>query len=357
MPKRRLLFGLFLIGGLLFAVGFLTLRKVPHTYERMMFQAVADHVAGGTDNPQQAAVQLLEYVHTRMLQPPGDREISGWDPLTLLVYGRGWCDQQATLYIQLLRTQSIQGRLVYLRDGSGASPHSVAEVYLNDAWRVVDPLLGIPLKNSEGELATRQDILNDPAVLASLPDSPTAKKLASQAMYSGEPIVVNTWTGKRVKWMDRVPKFMRRPVFCALQDYYLLFFGAPMSLGWEERLLRRARHYALLRRFDASTRIYKRLIEKSPRLAIRHEARYYLGRNFYNAGFQEEAVKVLQDVLLVAPGYLAPYIHRTLGEIYESLGESAPALRAYRQGDVNDALLLRKMNALPVGRLTQPENQ
>lgn len=107
--------------------------KLKHFYERLMFQTIAGRVTSGISDPQRALIRLLEFVHTRVVTPPSDRPIGDVGPLSILTAGRGWCDQQANVLIQLARTLPVDGRLVFLRNERGASPHSIAEVYLDGA--------------------------------------------------------------------------------------------------------------------------------------------------------------------------------------------------------------------------------
>ena len=314
--------------------------KLEHVYERLTFQVIADRVIQGRSEPQAALSKLLEYVHLQVVSPPNDARTGDLaHPLDILAVGRGYCDQQANVFAQLARTIPVDVQMTFLHDASGASPHSVAEVYLDGAWRVVDPLLGVPILNHEGALATREELARDPALLTELPQLDALRRLDSPdtfsktvELYQHPATVFNTWRGRRKAWLSRLPTPAQRGLVGVLQSlsFALPTFGRELSPS--ERLLLRARHYGLLNRFRAAARTYAQLLARSDQPGLRQEARYFSGRLLARQGRSAEALQAFQDALSEDPsGPWSPFVYRAIGKLYEDMAEPASAVEAYRR--------------------------
>ena len=318
---------------------------VEHEYKMALFQLIADRVTHGAPDPQTAVVRLLDYVHSNLhgVGKPVDIE-----PQEILASGRGWCDQQANVLVQLARSIPADGRLVFLHDANGISPHSVAEVSLDGAWRVVDPLLGVVILNAEGKLATREEIANNPQLLAdnpqlrSLEHRDNSPDLVSMAhLYQHEPEIFNTWRGKRKRWMDACPTPLRHWLVYALQELYLTTPSAltmPSANPHESRLTRqlfRARHYLLVGREQAAERLLQDLHHQVTDPAVSENAHFFLGQLYVSQGYFDKALVAFQGLLQAYPrsGW-TPLIHAALGQIYEALGQPALALEAYQRSDL-----------------------
>ena len=211
--------------------------------------------------------------------------------------------------------------------------------------------------NSEGKLATRQELAHDPALLTQAPPIQTLVRFgakqeefpsSSAALYQNTPTIFNTWNGKRKQWLDRLPGPFRSRAMWAFQDLYLALPSSVKGLSQPQRLLLRARHYELLQRPEAIG-IYERLTKLSDDPVVRDDARFFLGRFYQQSGHLEKALEVLQGALGSNPirGW-SSLIHLALGEIYESLGQPARALEEYHLSEKmsHDAPVGQRMNAL-----------
>ena len=260
----------------------------------------------------------------------------------ILASGRGWCDQQANVFIQLARSVPLDGRLVFLHDATGESPHSIAEIYLDGAWRVVDPLLGVAIVNGEGRLATREDIAREPQLLA---DEPRLRMLttfgsttdfaAMARWYEHGPTIFNTWRGKRKTWFDQCPPWLRRRLLWVIQDVYLLSPMAGKGFSGSQRWLLRARHYELLGRSREAIRLYQRLMREANDATVKDDARFFLGQLYEAEGRAEEALATFQLALRESPsGKWTPFTRAALGRLYEQLGQPTLALQAYESSQL-----------------------
>lgn len=344
--------------GLCLAVGLSSRKqeKLAHFYERVVFQVIADRVTQGAPDAQARVLRLLDYVHAQVLGPTNDRPISDIEPLEILAAGRGWCDQGANVFSQLVRTLPLDARLVFLRDERGSSPHSIAEVYLDGEWRVVDTLGGIPFFNRGGKLATPEELAQDPALLTENPEvklmgelNATRSFTRTVSLYKQSPTIFNTWQGKRKIWLERCPEPFRQQILCLIQDLYFRLPIATRGLSAQQRLLKRARHYTFLGRTRLAERAYAQLIEQPEDKMIRQEARYFLGCTYQQLGRFNEALEQFNAFLKEEPNAgLSPYIYLAMGEVYESLKRREEALEAYRRSELitRDVVIARQMAEL-----------
>lgn len=313
--------------------------RLEHTCERVIFQWIADQITREAPDVQEAVVRLLGKVHDAVRLPPSGKSLGDVEPLDILTAGRGFCDQQANVLAQLVRTIPLDVRLAFLRDGKGQSPHSIAEVYLNGAWRIVDPLLGVPILNAQGQLATHEEVARDPSLLTNHPFVLASVALGSTTdfaemarWYQDPPIVFNTWRGKRKMWMDHCPAPLRRWVVYRFQDlYWLLSASHRGGSRWQHKLLR-ARHYALAGRVAQAERLYQRLIGFAEEPDVREDARFFLARLYQDQQRWQDALTMWTELLREHPetGW-STYAQLAIGQVEEALGHPAQALAAYQR--------------------------
>jgi tetratricopeptide (TPR) repeat protein len=311
--------------------------KLAHAYERVMFQLIADRITAGSRSPEEAVARLMAYAHTRVVTPAPTEPARDEPPLDILVRGQGWCDQSANVFIHLARTLPLDARLVFLRDRTGHSPHSVAEVYVDGAWRMADLALGAPIFTEDGALATREELARDPTLVTAHPAVDAMVALASSepftgrlALYRQEPSVFNTWRGRRYRWLDRLREPLRGWVVARLQDAYLARSALRAPAPGTDWLLR-GRHYSLLGRKAAAARCYRRAIAQSTDEPSRQAARFTLGRFYRRQGRYAEAIPLLEEAL--SSGSLGAWrtasTHLSLARAYDGLGETGKALEEY----------------------------
>jgi hypothetical protein len=76
---------------------------------------------------------------------------------------RGACGSTARVVHAMLEAQHIRTRVLLLTDARERSLHTVLESHVDGRWVVLDPLYGIVFHRRDGALATRADLLADPA--------------------------------------------------------------------------------------------------------------------------------------------------------------------------------------------------
>jgi hypothetical protein len=132
-----------------------------HTIYRQVMLAVVADAASDTSDPEHQALEVLGEV--RQIAPLAPSVVIDDDPAATLVRGWGWCDAMSMSYVQILERLGLRGRLLFLWNESGQSPHTVASVYLNGDWRLIDPQTGVVPRTAVGEIATVDDIASGAA--------------------------------------------------------------------------------------------------------------------------------------------------------------------------------------------------
>lgn len=77
----------------------------------------------------------------------------------------GNCVQLVNTLLALAKSQGIRGREVCLAHSDGYNLHSVAEVFLDNHWTIVDPLLDIIPHRDSGKPVSAVEIQKNPEVL------------------------------------------------------------------------------------------------------------------------------------------------------------------------------------------------
>lgn len=269
--------------------------RLAHTYQRFTFQWLADRATEGLVDPQAKVVRLLEYVHANLADPPSRKPIGDVELIEILAAGRGWCDQQAGVLIQLVRTIPLDARLVFLQDGHGQSPHSVAEVRLHDTWRVLDPYVGLAPRNADGALATREELAGQPELLTAQAQARTlngrgpAPDVAAMAQWFRQPPrVFNSWRGNRKAWFARLPTPLQQAVVYGLQELYLWSDTGVPDRTPSRQQLHRAQHHLLVGHSRAAEHLLKKLLAvEDPEM--REDAMFFLARAYQVQGRFDEA--------------------------------------------------------------------
>jgi hypothetical protein len=86
-------------------------------------------------------------------------------PLVLLD-GGGGCSQRSTLLVAVFDVYGIRSRKLLIGLTERYAGHVVVEALLDGKWRVFDPLFGYVYRTDSGELATAEDLQQQPELVA-----------------------------------------------------------------------------------------------------------------------------------------------------------------------------------------------
>ncbi len=118
---------------------------------------------------QDRVIQAWQFVtgHTYHFCYAGNANGVAYDPVVILnAYGFGCCEQLAYALAWIWQQQGYQARLASL---SGF--HSIPEVFYRNAWHMLDPDHKVYYLNPDQTIASVQDILNDPTLVANTVNS------------------------------------------------------------------------------------------------------------------------------------------------------------------------------------------
>ena len=326
-----------------------------YIYRRITYQTLARKVAGNERTPERVASRMLEYVWES--QYPGGGVVRDETVLTNLVRGIGWCDQDVWTLGTLLESRGIPVRLLFVKDETGASPHSMGEILLDGRWRVVDPLLGIMFRNPDQSLSTLDDLSSNP-FLAS--EQPGVQALPPQVRRQVAGLYARLFPvhGVPERWVIEGHTRSKHAVDSAIrvavamfgdrgvdrfQDWFLARLDNVSALdsatGRRPRdqdpalfLYYSARNYHLYGRADLALASYHQLLMRYPNSPYAEPTRFFDGLlELELPEGQEEGVGLLRDVIRRdAASAWAIRARFVLGAAYERAGQVGRASQYYR---------------------------
>jgi len=283
---------------------------------------ITQKVVGSEQDPQRIVLRLAEYVHENLFNPPG-YDLVDEAPIEVLRRGLGWCDQSAHLLVRLVDRRDIPARLLFLKDNQGISPHSVASVYFNGDWRIVDPWVFLIPRNQEMEIATWDEIFQGgvtydilPPEEVEFPEYPQLfvhepsiflSNLAShpsvfEAIRKGEPppgkTVADSW-----QRLFALPKPLGSDLFI---DFYVQAMRDLYSTE-ADYVYGAARTYHILGKYAQARRWYARAAATSPGSRLEEEILFFAGLAAYQQGRYRQAQQSLDRFLRGYPR--SPWVH------------------------------------------------
>lgn len=109
------------------------------------------------------------------LQPLGDTLSNG-----------GWCGNYVRVFIIFAREEGYPAHKFHIQ--SGGRSHTLAEVYYQGQWRIIDPFFNQIYRLPSGEMATYQDLRQDLSLLDSPTKLPVSDPELDRIYRSYEPI-------------------------------------------------------------------------------------------------------------------------------------------------------------------------
>ena len=144
----------------------LSLKLAGFVYRDMEFRDLARTLTRGIRGDEAKVLRLCEWVRSHITtgNPPGLPVVDDhvWN---IIVRGYGDPDQLADVLATLCAYAGIPAELAMLGPPGGRMVHAVAMVKLENRWCPLDPFSGIIVRNADGRLMSREEILADPAPL------------------------------------------------------------------------------------------------------------------------------------------------------------------------------------------------
>ncbi|MGA2419629.1 MAG: transglutaminase-like domain-containing protein [Candidatus Acidiferrum sp.] len=155
---------------------------------RQYLNGFSDAVVPEAADPEQKVEAILTWMRSGAPRPmaANPEEFSKRDPEATLNYQQllAVCGTATNAFLNLSRSAGLTARRLLLLDPNRNAKHVVAEVQLDNRWVIVDPSYRVIMRDSRGQLLTRQD-LKKPEVFAevvrSIPGYPATYDYSSYA--------------------------------------------------------------------------------------------------------------------------------------------------------------------------------
>jgi len=314
-----------------------------HTYRELIMHVIAVQETRGLSSKSDIAKKLFYYTAKNTLLNPGDVLPYEEKDLGYLINGLVFCDYQADILANLCAQRGIPARYCMLKDKTGVSPHTLTEIFLDGKWRVFDPAQICYYSTATGELATLQDLSQNPDLIFQHKRMQKIKEDSSDTYASlvsvykkmfplPQPPQRSSSKIKRISVFDRIgfiyyalggENFLR-----TYQDLYLKIRTKNMTP--QQKIYYLARNYQLVQRLAEATAAYHSLIRDYPDSSYFNRAVIFL--SFIYSDQKKDyrhAIKTL-SLLLKEPRNTPyqKYAWYYIGKSYMSLGRNAEA-KAY----------------------------
>ncbi|OGW83288.1 MAG: hypothetical protein A2987_00665 [Omnitrophica bacterium RIFCSPLOWO2_01_FULL_45_10] len=219
-----------------------------YVYRELMYVTISDRLFEKSKSVPDFLQNTLNYVTLNIdsAHGPPAMDDNVW---RCFVRGFGYCDQQVWAFSTLLAKRDIPSRLVMLKGVKpgrhGLDGHSVAEVYLDNDWRIISVQRNIIFYNKKGGLATFDEIYKDRTIL-----DPISGKVPDFDLYKS--FFDKTYEPERWEPLTSKQDIVRQAVFSPVYIYYKAF-GKRFSKFYQDLYLRgrgadeRRRHRYLIR--------------------------------------------------------------------------------------------------------------
>lgn len=122
------------------------------------FEALAEEVAGHLNSPAERALALLTQGVSRVKHPcmppcgPPVADNRNLDDEALLQSGRGWCNEQARVFVRLCQVSGIPARIIQLFYSDLKTGHCIAEFHADGQWAMADASWFCAFPGPDGKL-------------------------------------------------------------------------------------------------------------------------------------------------------------------------------------------------------------
>lgn len=316
-----------------------------HSYREIIMHVIASQETKGLKSRTEIAKELFLFTSKNTLLNPGDLLPYEEKALGYLINGLVYCDYAADIFATLCAHKGIPARYCMLKDKDGISPHTVTEVFLEGKWRVFDAAEICYYITQSGELATLQDLSENPDLVLehkrlrrikeTLPGEYKGKSDWYKRMF---PVPFQPQRSKskikRITLFDRIgffyysifgERFLR-----IYQDSYLNIKTKGMDT--EERLYYLARNYQLVYRTDEAINMYNDLIRLYPQGEYADKAILFLAFIYMDQKMDyPKAIDILQPLAQRPKLIYEKYALYYIGKCLQALNRNQESQRYFDQ--------------------------
>jgi hypothetical protein len=249
-------------------------------YRALLYTVVSQRATRSASSQADVVQRLNDFVYLNV-RTPEHAPVLDDTAADTLVRGFSYCDSAVLLFTRLLQEQSIPSRMTFLSPAQDApSPHTIAEVFVDGAWRVFDTYYDFIPRLPDGRAATIADLIAHPELLG-----PSRSEVDwYRAAY---PVVESDVPPQPWRTVAGLVRRLPDGVIDRFQDLYLMLppptyttkAGAALSFGSPDgRLYFRARNYHVFQRTAEAAAAYSQLVRDYPASPFVDSARYELGQ-------------------------------------------------------------------------------
>jgi hypothetical protein len=348
-------------------------------YKEITYKTMADRLTCSSDGPEEAAMRISEYFHRYLFTPLGAQAVDK-DTYNDIIRGIAYCDQKAWGMSAFLAKRGIDSRMIMAVNPDGQSNHTALEADIGGKWRYFDSQYALVIRRKDGELASYNDMCEDPSLLVDSPRMRLLKKACPAefeivSKYLGKN-VFNPGIIKPVIWNSPAKsKGNAKRALSGVLDAYVAFFGRKFSYLFQDAYLciysgkgghnsnyLLARNYDIYGRHDKAACYYRKFIGNSSSDAERYSAMLFLSIIYTNNGDYKAAIDTLRTMMAEpASSKWASSIYYWLGYNYEAQNDAEKAADCYRTsikertktGDPSDMVKLLELDSFE--RLSKSE--
>lgn len=304
-----------------------------HTYGQIIMHVIALKEVGFIKDPQDIAKKLFRYTVSNTIVNPGDLIPYEDKALGYLINSYVFCDYAAEIFTNLCAQKGLNARYCMLLDENGVSFHTIAEVEINNRWLVFDPTEGNFYTNTNGQLATLEELSDNPSIafnhkrISCFRVNGMERYNSLLASYKKMfPLVSapkhSSSKKKKIMPPDRVGFFyysiFKNRFLRPYQDTYLRRKTSKMDE--EQRIYYIARNYHLVHRNIEAARLYNKLLTTFSGGRYFERAAFYLGLLYLEQ--EKDFRKALEtfSLLYERGALLKNYALYYIGKCYGLLG-------------------------------------
>jgi hypothetical protein len=332
---------------------------------RRVISKLANEITAGKTTQMEKAQTLLNWVQLHIRpQTEGPSTVIGDDYVNIVKRGWGYCDQMAHVFATMATFVGLDARQFQLIQDNGVSPHTVAEVKIDERWIVADPWMGIIPTNSLGNGYT----------VAQMASSVTARKkfgyeqigLGAATFKNGKrfstyPYISNLSTLQKI--VTKVPRKLINKLKSSLSSPPKQATPSSTSTGtgigtntsqavevnanWSGKdllLFDKSRLQQLAFNYADAIQGFESLISTSHNGSVIDSAQYFLALALFDAGHVSKASASLSEIVQKHPK--SPWLlgaERIQSEIMLSSGDKQGAILKLKEIPSPQAKLIIKL--------------
>jgi len=323
-PVQHLLLNNSLIDKIIFKFdNYSTLKtSIYNHFPGFAYSYIAINVAGSEKNQEKITQKLSLHIHENVFVVG---EIIDAAAINQITRGVGSCDQMSDIFIRLADSHNIPAHIVYSYYDNG-SGHTIATAFLENEWRVVDPLYDLTFINNNNKRATAREICSgdtdaDSAMLnqmglekyKQLYCNESNIFLGNEAAGASSPVIFNaiknditipvTTVADPWRLVFKLPDFIGTDLFINL---YLITLEEHYP-NEDDYLYESARVFQVLGKYKEAIDLYNKVIENYPQSTHAKESDFFIGLSRYHSGQYTLSANHFKKIISNNP--LSPWVN------------------------------------------------